>query len=412
MTTESRLNAATRQISVRAVMDAVLRQGLISRAELARVTGLSKQTTSDVVRALESGGFLGKSGRVQGATGRSAVTYELRRDAAFVLGIDLGGTKVHLALADITGTILCERVEQTDRRGGLAVVRQIAALLGGLAAEGGMAKARIRQGAMGSPGVFDAASGRIMLAPNIPGLDEIDMVAAMRAHLDLEVTIENDVNLAAEGERWRGSCRDVANFAFVALGTGIGMGIVADGRLLRGARGSAGEIAYLPLGGDPYDARFYRFGTLESALGGTAILERYRGLGGRGADDVAGIFERLRLEDREAEITLDEVARLLAQALMAARALLDPDLIVLGGSIGGRAEFVERVRRALGHRYPGEPLAVQPSVLGGRATLTGAIGMALARLHDELFGRTAASWGVVPPPSSSQTRAAEPLAHA
>jgi predicted NBD/HSP70 family sugar kinase len=389
VTSASQLNSATRQISVRSVIDIVLRQGLVSRAELARLTGLSKQTVSDVVRELEAGGFIRERGRIQGATGRSATTYEMRRDAAFVLGVDLGGTKIHAALADIMGGISAEAIEETDRRGGLDVVAQIEAMLKRLAAKAGIARADIRRGAMGSPGVFDAASGRIALAPNIAGLDAIDMVAALGERLGFEVTVENDVNLAAEGEQWLGSCREVKDFVFIALGTGIGMGIVADGRLVRGARGAAGEIAYLPLGGDPYDARGYRFGTLEAALAGTAIIDRYRGLGGRDARDTADVFDRLRHEDRAAEATIDEAARLLAQALMAVRAVIDPQLIVLGGGIGSRMELVERVRRALAIRYAAEPLAIAPSALGGRATIVGAIGTALARLHDDLFGRTA-----------------------
>jgi predicted NBD/HSP70 family sugar kinase len=379
-------NSLTRQISVRAVIEVVLRRGLVSRAELARVTGLSKQTTSDVIRDLEAGGWIRASGQAQGATGRSATTYELQEDGAFVLGVDLGGTKIHVALANLIGAIVAEAVEETDRRGGTHVVEQIDKMMKRVAAGAGVDIAMIRRGAMGSPGVCQPSTGRITIAPNILGLDEIDVTQALRRHLGFDMAIENDVNLAAKGEHWQGCCRNAENFAFVALGTGIGMGLVAGGRLVRGARGAAGEIAYLPLGGDPFDARAYRVGTLESALGSAAILERYRGLGGRAAGDVRGIFDRLRHGDREAEATLDEAARLLAQALMAVRAVADPELVVLGGSIGARPELVLRVRRALGLRYLAEPLAIEPSALGNRATLIGAIGMALTRLHDDLFG--------------------------
>ena len=114
---------------------------------------------------------------------------------------------------------------------------------------------------MGSPGMVDPSSGAIVIAPNIAALDSLAGRAALRARLGVDCAIENDVNLAAVGEHWRGSSRKAQNFAFIAVGTGIGMGIFADGQLVRGARGAAGEIAYLPLGGDPYDARGLRLST-------------------------------------------------------------------------------------------------------------------------------------------------------
>jgi predicted NBD/HSP70 family sugar kinase len=385
--TEAMTTPLARQMSVRAVMEALMRAGPISRAELARVTGLSKQTASEVVRDLEANGWVRERGQTQGFVGRSATTYELDVGRAYVLGVDLGGTKVHVALADLSGAIAAEEVEATDRRGGQHVIEQIAALTGRAAARAGADPRRIRHGAMGSPGVFQPGSGRIIIAPNIPDLDRTDVVRALRERLGFHVAVENDVNLAAVGERWRGCCRDAATFAFVALGTGIGMGLMADGKLIRGARGAAGEIAYLPLGGDPFDSRGYRLGTLETAIGSVAIMERYRGLGGQGAEDVRGVFDRLVEGDAAARTTIDEVARLLAQALMAVRALLDPELVVLGGSIGARPELVERVRALLAG-FMAEPLRVEASPLGGRAALMGAVGTALSALYDSVFGLT------------------------
>lgn len=374
-------------MSVRAVVEALMRAGALSRAELARLTGLSKQTASEVVRELETDGWIRKSGQTQGQVGRSATTYEIDVRRGYVLGVDLGGTKVHVALADLAGAIVSEEVQATDRRGGVHVIDQIRAMSARAAAAAGADHGRIHCGAMGSPGVFQPGTGRINIAPNIKGLDEIDVAGALRERLGFDVAVENDVNLAAVGERWRGCCREAGTFAFVALGTGIGMGVMADGRLVRGARGGAGEIAYLPLGGDPFDARGYRLGTLESAIGSVAILDRYHGLGGADAADVRAVFERLNAGDLAARTTVDEVTRLLAQALMAVRAVLDPELIVLGGSIGARPELIEAVRLLL-ERFMPEPLRVEASPLGSRATIVGAVGTALSALYDTVFGVT------------------------
>ena len=386
---EVRLDVATpipaRSPAAQAVLGAMLRHGPVSRAELSRITGLSKQTTSDVVRVLLQENWAAVHGQVQGAVGRSAVTYTLRHDIAHVLGIDLGGTKVHVALADLAGRIIGERREPTHRKGGAALVEQIGTLADALLAGAGLQAGALRAATMGSPGVFQPGTGRILLAPNIPGLGEMDMAGALAARLGCSVQIENDVNLAALGERWSGCCADVDTFAFVALGTGIGMGFVADSRLLRGAGGAAGEIAYLPLGGDPFDARLHRLGTLESAVGSAAILDRYHGAGGAPTPDVRTVFDRLDAGDAIAAATLDETARLLAQACMAIRALLDPGRIVFGGSIGGRAPLLDRIRALLARHMP-EPVAIEPSALGDRAAVMGGIGQAVARLRDELCG--------------------------
>src|SRR4051795_2362840 len=130
-------SSLVRQLSVRAVMEAMLRRKKLSRAELARITQLSKQTISEVVRALETNGSVAVSGRVQGAVGRSAVAYELRDDAAVVVGIDLGGTKLHVALANVVGAVVAETVERTDPRGGTHVVAQIGAVAKRLLKEAG-----------------------------------------------------------------------------------------------------------------------------------------------------------------------------------------------------------------------------------------------------------------------------------
>jgi predicted NBD/HSP70 family sugar kinase len=383
-----------RQSSLRSVLEAALRHGPISRAELARITGLSKQTTSEVVRVLEERGWLRVTGQTQGAVGRSATTYEVEANTALVLGIDLGGTKTHVALANLTGEIVGEAIQPTDARGGRFVIDQIGGLLDRVAAESAVSAGAVHLGVMGSPGVLHE-TGIIKDAPNIPGLDTFSVTDALRERLGLVVEIENDVNVAAHGEAWQGSCRDARTFAFVALGTGIGMGLVSDGRIIRGARGAAGEIAHLPVGGDPFDPRSFRHGTLESSIGSEAILERYRGLGGS-ADNVRVIFDRLADGDRAAATTIDDVARILLQALVAVRALFDPELVVLGGSIGARPELLERTR-GLAERYMADPLRIEPSALGSRATVVGAVGMALAKLQDGLF-RSAAQAGRLGPP--------------
>ena len=373
-----------RQQSVRLVVEQLLRDRSVSRAEIARSTGLSKQTISEVMRDLERDGWVHEDGQIQGTVGRSAITYALRPDAAFVLGIDLGGTKLHVALADLQGATVAESIEPTTGEGGAAVVDQIGRMADALLQRAGVSSQHLRGGVMGSPGIVDPASGGIMIAPNIAGLDKLDMRAALRARLGIDIGIENDVNLAAIGEHWRGNSRKARSFAFIAVGTGIGMGIFADGHLVRGARGAAGEIAYLPLGGDPYDARGLRLGTLETSIASAGIIARYAGLGGSPGSTVRDVFDRLET-DEAARITINEVGRVITTAILAVHAVLDPELVILGGSIGARPELRQRIDAYL-ERCMREPVRIELSALGNRATLIGAIGSAIDLLHRSLFG--------------------------
>ena len=285
--------------------------------------------------------------------------------AGRVVGIDLGGTKLAVAVATRSGAVIAEAVEPTDGRGGLHVVEQIGALaerLGG----GGAAGA-----AMASPGVVDEATGAIRLAPNLPGFDQIDVRGALARRLGCPVRIENDVNMAALGEHRLGG--GGSSFAFVAIGTGIGMGLVVDGKLMRGARGAAGEISHLPIGGDPGDAEGQVHGCFESAVASRGILERYRRGSGE-AGSVAEVFGALARGDAAAAATVEETARLLVLGLVAVQAVVDPARVVLGGSIGARAELVERVVRLA--PAAGLRVTVEASRLGSRAALLGAVAVA------------------------------------
>ncbi len=369
-----------RQISMNVVTQVILARGPASRADLAKLTGLSKQTISEVVRRMEGEGWLRPLGRTSGRRGPSAVTYALNAGAALAVAVDLGGTKTAVAVTDLVGTILAETVEPTDPAGGPAIAAQIAGIVKSLELKG-----RPRLAVVGAPGVLHPETGRIDVAPNIPGLAEIDLRALLAEELGAPVIIENDVNLAARGEQWRGHAAGRRNFVFIALGTGIGMGIIADGHLLRGARGAAGEISYLPLGGDPYDPRGFALGTLETAVGSVGIARRYAGFGGRPEATVRDVFAGFAQGEPAAIATIEETARLVAPAIAAVAATLDPELVVMGGSIGTRDELVDAVRRFLVRCTPYPP-RVEASVLGGRASLVGAISVAVARMHNDLFG--------------------------
>ncbi|PZX13001.1 putative NBD/HSP70 family sugar kinase [Palleronia aestuarii] len=376
--------AMMRQNTLRRVLREILLRGPISRAELARITGVSKPTMSEVFRELEEDGWVQVSGRRQGKVGRSAMVYSVAPQRALVFGADVGGTKIRAALVDMTGEIVAETVVATEPSGGDFVVAQIADLADDLAREADVGRSRILAGTIGLPGAFDAATGRLMMVPNIEGLEGSAIRDRLEARLGFSVSIGNDVNMAAKGEQWRGAGAGLSSFAFIALGTGIGMGVINENRILSGARGAAGEIATLPVGADPYDSRTFRSGALETAVGSAAIKDRYEALGGERDLDVRRIIDRLSEDDHRAARVLDEVARCVGAAILAVCAVVDPARVILGGSIGSRQEVLSRVRMAVAGCMPAPP-SITISQLGSRAGLLGTLAEGSENLWNELF---------------------------
>jgi predicted NBD/HSP70 family sugar kinase/biotin operon repressor len=394
----SRALQLSRQFSQRAVMEAVLQRGPISRASIAKQTGLSKQTISEIMRHLEDAGWVVETGRTAGHVGRSAITYEVVPDAAFVAAIDLGGTKVCIGLSDLRGAIVGEAAELTSPVGGQSLIDQIARLCRATAAAAGVARERIRIAVAGVPGAPDPVTGRVRLAPNIPGFDQMDVATALEAALGCDVLLENDVNLAVQGEAWQGAGQGLDNLAFIALGTGIGSGLVVGGELVRGADNAAGELGFLPFGADPFEAESLHTGAYERLVASAGIRARYAVHAGGPEIEVPEVFARAAVGDLAAERVVDETARLLARGIAAIAAIANPQLVVLGGSIGSRPELIARVRVLLPACMPA-PVAIAPSRLGPQAALIGAAAIGLGHLHNALFGADAPEARLsLPPP--------------
>lgn len=361
-----------------------MQSGPISRASIAKQTGLSKQTISEVMRLLEDDGWVVETGRTSGHVGRSAVTYELEPAAAYIVAVDLGGTKVRVAICDLATRIIAETAEATRAENARAVIAQIAEITQSLAAQGAVPVEKLRIAVIGVPGAPQSDSGKVLLAPNIAGFDSLDVASALQDALGFEVILENDVNLAVLGESWLGAGQGLDNLAYIAVGTGIGSGLMLNGQLVRGASNAAGEIGFLPLGASPYESESLRTGAFERVVGSRGIIDQYRRKSGVDAP-VPVIFDRAAAGDSHAVAVLDETARFLAQGVAAIASLTNPDKVILGGSIGERVELVQRVRQALPLCFP-YPVDVEAGELGAHAALVGAAALGLGHLHNTLFG--------------------------
>ncbi len=299
----------------------------------------------------------------------------MTHDAVYCFAADLGGTKLAAAIADSRGTIVAELTEPTDSRGAAYVAEQIVACADKLSKTVGIDVARARHVMVGIPGAIDPRTGRVSLTPHIAGLDNFDMLGFLRGRFGPDVAIENDVNLAMLGEHALGCASHCRNAAFLALGTGTGLGLLIDDKLFRGAQGLAGEIADLPIGYDPTSQIPSARGTFELEVGSPAIVDRYRRQGGTAAATVRDIFRLLEQGDELAASVLDATARCVALAVVTLQSLLDLELIVFGGSIGVRPELYERVQGAFPALFS-RPITIAPSRLGERAGLIGAVWVA------------------------------------
>ena len=301
-----------------------------------------------------------------------------------LLGIDLGGTKLRAALADEAGAILAETVEPATGGAGDAIVAQVVAVLETLAGRAGRPSAAVRIAGIALPVALRPGSGLAWSTANIPGLDGVAADAVFARALGFPVVVENDANCATLGEGRTGAAAGESDYAVLAIGTGIGGGIVSGGRLLRGARGGAGEVAFLPVGGDPWSPRSRASGAYETVVAGPAVVARLEDAlaAGEASRLVPGsrldaIAEAAAAGDTLATRLLDEEARLVAMGIAAIRAVVDPAVVVLSGGVGAVRGLLDPVRAHVA-MLCAEPPRIVTGLLGERAPLVGALELAVA----------------------------------
>jgi predicted NBD/HSP70 family sugar kinase len=382
-----------RAMNEQLLLDRIRLSGPYSRADLARVSGLSKPTVSLALANLERAALVREAGQRTGVPGRSALLYEVRPDAGFVLGLDIGHQFLRGALADLSGEIRIRSSRKASASSVSGRVAELVALADDICAEGGIPRDRVTQTVIGSPGVYDPRRDAMALTGGMPGWNRPAALAGLREAFGPGLAVENDVDAEALAERAHGHGQDADSFAFVHVGSGIGMGLVIDGKLHRGAHGVAGEIAFLPLADDQEvdrgEAR--RRGVLEAVAAASAVVRQARRAGMRGPVSARRVFEVAARGDARASAVVAEEARLVACAICCVIAVADPQLIVLGGGIGQAPGFAEAVTQSLRAVAPVLP-EVKVSALGTDAVVDGCLaegtGLAWRQLTSTLLAVT------------------------
>ncbi len=281
-------------------------------------------------------------------------------------------------LAGLDGQMLAN-VEQPTRHGkGAPVLGQIEEIVAELCQTAGVERSRLAQVTIGVPAAVDPVTGLASLSPNLELDPTRPLAVVLGERLGCRVNVENDVNVAAFGEAVLGHGRGTGALALISFGTGAGMGLVIGGKMVRGVGGRTGEIAYLPLGGDAYaDEERTKAGLYELAVGSPG----FRGAYSDDGTSVFEIFERATKGEAKAQAVIEQVARTGALGLASVVALIDPDVVVLAGSIGARQEFADLLKANLAKLLP-FPVRVEVSALGREAGLHGAVQAAVAAARD------------------------------
>jgi glucokinase len=347
-----------------------------TRAELAVTTGLARSTVAGKVDLLLNSGLVVSVGEALSSGGRPPSRFAFHAQARSVLAVDVGASHVRVALTDLNGEV------QAEEGNPLPVSAGPEPVLGYVVESGKrlLASSRVPQRLLagvgiGLPGPVEHATGRPVKPPIMPGWDGFDVVGFVQHSLPVPVLVDNDVNIMALGE-WAGFWPDIDDLLFIKVATGIGSGIISSGHLQRGADGTAGDLGHVRIArGEGVVCRCGNIGCLEALASGAAVA---RSLAAQGVDaskgaDVVALAAQGNLTAIQA---LRQAGRDIGEVLATCVNLLNPSVIVLGGSMAAAGEHIMAgVREVVYHRSP--PLAttnlrIVLSRAGERAAVMGA----------------------------------------
>ena len=382
MAMQNVMNAGTPEkigeINRRLILDCVRKNGPISRADLHRALCMSFPTISANVKKLLQGGYLVEAGDGDNNLGRKSTLLQFNARRAYVVGVDVGRSKLRVILADLDGNeavYLNEPYAASEDDSLRAILnRMIAEAI----ARAGVPAEKVLYIAVGIPGIPDMKTGRLNAAPfmRMPNLKQIEE-SLRAAYPNADVQFENNVNFGAVAEKWKGAAHDYRDIVYISYGVGIGAAVILNGELYHGRNGASGEIGYMALGVESLRAHNELQGVLESMVSGQHIGQLLRE---RGMDALPA----MSLEEALKNDVLRRIADLIGIALINLTAVIDEELIVIGGGLGGFLGqlFIPYWKDLLARHLPYVPEIVC-SDLTGRSSALGAVAVAIRNVNDQ-----------------------------
>lgn len=370
----------------RTVLGLLAGEGPMSRADLVRASGLSRTTVSSLVAELiRTGQIVETDDRARphkGGSGRPPVLVKLSAPAGGVAGVDVGHGHVRVAVADRAGLVLAEDRAAVDAdTHGAEVLDRATAMVRALVAQAGLGMDELQAVGMCVPAPVDRRSSRIRTGI-MPGWTGLVPGEELERRLGVPVHADNDANLGALAELHHGAARGRHDVVYLKIASGVGAGIVLGGRLHRGAAGIAGEIGHVQVGEDGPVCRCGQRGCLETMVSAAHLLDLLRPAYG----EPLSIEEVVALDVQgEAAVrrVLNDAGRTIGRAVADLANSLNPELVVVGGTLGGAPSVVAGLRDAI-DRYAqpdtAAALEVAAGALGVRSAVVGAVALAIARV--------------------------------
>jgi predicted NBD/HSP70 family sugar kinase len=377
---QSSLHRANLERVVRAVRLA----DSLTQAEIARSTGLSAATVSNIVRELKDGGTVEVTSTSAG--GRRARSVSLSGEAGIVVGVDFGHTHLRVAVGNLAHQVLVEEAEPLDVDASAGQGLDHAEhLVNRLISASGAGPDKVIGVGLGVPGPIDAGSGALGSTAIVPGWADTNPRDELAARLGVPVHVDNDANLGALGELVWGSGRGVKDLAYIKVADGVGAGLVIDGRIYRGPGGTAGEIGHITLDESGPVCRCGNRGCLETFTAARYVLALLHA--SHGPDlTMARMVGLAREGDPGCRRVVGDVGRHIGSGVANLCNLLNPSRVVLGGELAEAGELVLAPIRDSVARYAipsaARQLAVVPGTLGGRAEVLGALALVLSEMGD------------------------------
>jgi predicted NBD/HSP70 family sugar kinase len=379
------------------VIRALRDEGQISRADIARRTGLSRSTVSSLVADLQADGLVierPEPGSAYGAQGgRPPILLSFDASAGAAVGVDFGHSHLRVAVSDLASTILAERTRPLDTDHDAQEGLEMAAeLVVETLADAGVEREAVIGAGMGLPGPIDQGEGTVGSSAILPGWIGMTAAAELRKRLDVPVMVDNDANLGALAEAAFGAGRDAGDLIYLKISSGIGAGLILNGRLYRGSAGLAGELGHVLVNPEGIVCRCGNRGCLETVAATSALVDLLRRSHG---DDltVAGMLEAARAGDPGCRRVIGDAGRALGQVVATLLNVLNPEMLIVGGDLAAAGDLLldgirESVARAaLPETSRGAQLVA--GVLGERAQVLGALALVVSEADRALPTRLA-----------------------
>ena len=377
-----------RELNERRVLDILRHGGATHAAEVARLAGLSRPTAAQVLRALIDVGLVIEQFPSEGDPRRARAMYVAAVDIGAVLTIDIGARFIRAAVADMSGSIRATVSRPTKDLRLSSLLREMHLAVDEALAKAGSVMTDVVAVVVGSPGVVDQLDGRIAIAGTISDLEGLALGEVVAKEFDCVPVVENDVNLVAIAEQTYGLGIGVSNFVVLSVGSGIGAGLTLNGQLHRGHRGAAGEIFYVPfedvLGGQrtDIDPSGPNIVALAKALAPHFPTSRLSA-----PFETIAIFEAARYKDSLAVAVVTNVAERIARYIATITAVVDVELVILGGGIGRQADvLLAEINAAVARAVPFAP-RIEVSTLGDQGVLLGGIALGTSLAQDRVFAQ-------------------------